>query len=534
MEKFYITSSIAYTNSSPHVGFLLELLQADVIARLSRLVNKKTFFLTGTDEHGRKNVEAAERAGKNTKNFVDEIAARFQLLADVFNISNDNFIRTSDRKRHWPAVSKIWKKLAEAGDLYRKNYKGLYCVGHEAFMKPSELKDGECVLHKQKPEVVEEENWFFRLTKYKEQIKKVIESGEIKILPAYKKNETLNMLKELEDISFSRPSKDINWGVPVPDDNSSIIYIWVEALVNYLSGLGYGTEESKFEEFWPADIHFVGKDILKFHAVFWPAMLLSAGLALPRAIYVHGFITVDGEKMSKTVGNVIDPFALVEKYGVEPVRYFLLREIPSGEDGDFSYKKLEERYQADLANGLGNLIQRVLTLIENNLSGELNYRKNLESKDVVDFVSGVKEKYKQAIDDFRLHEALAQTFEIVGFANGYINQHKPWEIAVPMPKLNRSLTTAPLAESQTGPLTISGSDVLNESISASGRPDHFLEVMTNLAFIILNVGVLLYPFMPETSEKILESFGFSLKDGLENLDHQKLRIKKGEVLFPRL
>lgn len=390
-------------------------------------------------------------------------------------------------------------------------------------MKPSELKDGECVLHKQKPEVIEEENWFFRLTKYKEQIKKVMESGEIKILPTHKKNEILNMLKELEDISFSRPSKDISWGVPVPSDDSSTIYIWVEALVNYLSGLGYGTEESKFEEFWPADIHFVGKDILKFHAVFWPAMLLSAGLALPKAVYVHGFVTVEGEKMSKTVGNVIDPFALVEKYGVEPVRYFLLREIPSGEDGDFSYKKLEERYQADLANGLGNLVQRVLTLIENNLLGELNYRKNLESKEVVDFVSGVKEKYKQAIEDFRLHEALGQVFEVVDFANGYVNQHKPWELAVPMPKLDRLSGTKGQLDGAAGA----------KATSRPGRPDHFLEVMTNLTLMVLNIAFLIYPFMPETSEKILKSFGLSLESDLEKLDHQKLVIKKGEVLFPR-
>ncbi len=496
-EKFYITTSIAYVNAPPHIGYALELVQADVLARYNSLLGRETYFLTGTDEHGAKIAKVAEAEGKNKKEFVDEIAAKFQLLADTLNISNNDFIRTSDQKRHWPAVQKIWKKLEESGDLYRAKYKGLYCVGHEAFIKPSELKDGECPLHKQKPEVIEEENWFFKLTKYRNQIKEAIKSQEMKILPTHRQSETLNLLDDAEDVSFSRPSKDLKWGIPVPGDETSTMYVWSDALTNYISAIGYFDETEQFKKLWPADVHLIGKDILRFHAMIWPAMLLSAGLSLPKAIYVHGFITVDGEKMSKTIGNVVDPFEVVKKYGLDPVRYFLLREIPSGEDGDFSYKKLEERYQADLANGLGNLVQRILTLIESNLLGELNYRANLEDKEIKELIKNTKESYGKNLENFRLHEALGDIFDLIGFANGYVNQHKPWELA-------------------------------------KSDPDHFFEVMTNLALIILNISFLLYPFMPETSQKIMQSFGLSLKDDLQKLDHQRLTIKKGEVLFPRL
>ncbi len=495
--KFYITTSIPYLNSKAHIGHVLEFIQADVIARYQRLTGSDVFFLTGTDEHGSKIVRAAEAVNKEPQQFVDEIAKNFKLTLASFNISNNDFIRTSDRQRHWPAVQKIWKKLDESGDLYRAKYKGLYCVGHEAFMKPSELVDGTCPLHKQKPEVIEEENWFFKLTKYKKQIQKVIESGEMKILPEHRQKEVLNLLDDAEDVSFSRPRKDLQWGIPVPGDETSTMYVWADALTNYISAIGYFDETEQFKKLWPANVHLIGKDILRFHAIIWPAMLLSAGLPLPKAIYVHGFVTVDGEKMSKTIGNVVDPFALTEKYGIDPVRYFLLREVPSGEDGDFSYQKLEERYQADLANGLGNLVQRVLTLIENGLLGEINCRENLEDKKIAEFIKKTKESYEKNINNFKLHEALGDVFSLVGFTNGYINEHRPWE-------------------------------------TAQTEPEHFLEVMTNLVFLILNVSFLVYPFLPETAGKILKSFGWDLGKDLKQLNHQKLVIKKGKVLFPRL
>ena len=488
-KKFYITTSIAYVNSVPHCGFAMELIQADVLARHHRLLGDDTWFLTGTDEHGASVVRGASKANKNVAEFVDEIADKYKNLTGVLNISNDDFIRTSDQTRHWPAAQKFWNLIKD--DLYKKNYEGLYCVGHEAFMKKSDLVDGVCPLHKTEPEKIKEENWFFKLTKYKKEVKKKIESGEMKIVPETRKQEILNLIDDAEDVSFSRPSKDLKWGIPVPGDDTQTIYVWADALVNYISALGYGDNEEKMS-YWPADVHLVGKDILRFHAMIWPAMLLSAGLPLPKAIYVHGFITVDGEKMSKTIGNVVDPFEAVKKYGSEVVRYFLLREIPSGDDGDFSYKKLEERYNGDLANGLGNLVQRVATLIESNMDGELIFKKELLEQSVESRVDELMKKWKMGINTFALHEALSSIWELIGFGNKYIDDKKPW---------------------------------------AAIKHDEaeFLMIMTNLVYILHTIAWSLQPFMPETSKKIFETLG-----GEEASENYKFIVKKGEGLFPRL
>jgi methionyl-tRNA synthetase len=493
-KKFYITTAIAYVNAPPHIGFALELLQADVLARYHRSIGDDTRFLTGTDEHGAKIVKAAEQAGRDTKEFVDETAEKFRSLTKALNVSNDDFIRTSDNVRHWPGAQKIWRELAAKGDLYKKNYEGLYCVGHEAFVKKSDLVDGLCPLHKTEPEKIKEENWFFKLTKYKNEVKKRIENDELKIIPASRKNEILNLFDDAEDVSFSRPSKDIRWGIPVPGDDTQTMYVWADALTNYISALGYGTDEENLEKYWPADAHLVGKDILRFHAMIWPAMLLSAELPLPKSIYVHGFITVDGEKMSKTIGNVVDPFALVEKYGSETVRYFLLREIPSGDDGDFSFKKLEERYNGDLANGLGNLVQRVATLIDTKMAGELIYRKDVAGsfgdEDFLGF-----ESFSKHIEAFELHKALEHIWSRVATANAFIDTRKPW-------------------------------------VEIKENDKKFLETMTHLLVMIRHIAWLLKSFLPETSQKIFDVFGddqtYPLPDG------HKFIIKKGEPLFPRL
>ncbi|PJB98939.1 MAG: methionine--tRNA ligase, partial [Candidatus Nealsonbacteria bacterium CG_4_9_14_0_8_um_filter_36_17] len=361
-KKFYITTSIAYTNTPPHIGYALELIQADVLARYHRILGKKVFFLTGTDEHGQKVVKAAEEAEKEPKEFTDKITARFKLLTKVLNLSNTDFIRTTDEKRHWPVAREVWLKLKENGDIYKKNYKGLYCVGCEAFITKKDLINGKCKIHQKEPEVVEEENYFFRLSKYSKQIKEIIKKDNVKIIPEERKNEMLNFVSQgLEDVSFSRPRKDLKWGIPVPDDNSQTIYVWADALINYISALDYPNGEN-FKKYWPADVHCLGKDILRFHSTIWLGMLLSLGLELPKNIFVHGFITSNGQKMSKSLGNVIDPFELVKKYGTDAVRYFLLREITPTEDGDFTYEKFEARYNSDLASGLGNLVARVLTL----------------------------------------------------------------------------------------------------------------------------------------------------------------------------
>lgn len=494
-KNFYITTAIAYTNAEPHIGFALELLQADVIARYHHLIGEDTWFLTGTDEHGAKVAKAARSVDKDPQEFVDELSERFKKLTSVLNISNNDFIRTSDRARHWPASQKIWKQIYDKGDLYKKNYEGLYCVGHEAFIKKSELEEGLCSLHKTEPEKIKEENWFFKMTKYRDEIKKLIESDELKVMPAVRKNEVLNLLDDVEDVSFSRPSKDLKWGIPVPDDSTQTMYVWTDALTNYISALGYAEDSEKFKKYWPANIHLVGKDILRFHAMIWPAMLLSAGLPLPKAIYVHGFVTADGEKMSKSIGNVVNPFDVVEKYGVDVVRHFLLREIPSGGDGDFSYKKLEERYKGDLANGLGNLVQRILTLIDSKLDGELIYKEELIGKEVKDKIKEKFEAYKTGIENFSLHEAVADIWELIGFADKYMDDRKPWA-------------------------------------AIKHDEKEFLEIMTNLTAVIYNVAWMLLPFMPETADKILESFGADKNAG--TLENYKFRIKKGGVLFPQL
>ncbi len=460
--KFYLTTSIAYVNAAPHLGFALELIQSDVIARFHRASGDSVFFLTGTDEHGAKIVKAATAAGKNPKDFVDENAAKFKALKDILNISWDDFIRTSDQNNHWPNVVALWNKLVEAGDIYKKNYKGLYCVGHEAFVTEKDLSDGKCKDHGKEPEIIEEENYFFKLSKYASQVRGLITSGKLQITPEGRAREITNFIdQEVEDISFSRPRKDLSWGVPVPGDDTQTVYVWADALSNYL----YPKDQ------WPADLHCIGKDILRFHALFWPAMLLSAKLPLPKSIFVHGHITVDGQKMSKTLGNVVDPVELVKKYGADAVRYYLLREIPSTDDGDFSYKKFEERYNADLANGLGNFTARVLTLASKLEGSELKITDN-EAENKIQLTSQI---IKQKMADYRFSEALASIWELISFGDAYINEKKPWET--------------------------------KDAV-----------VVGNLVFLLKNIANLLIPFLPQTATKI--------RDGIEG----RTKIN----LFPRI
>ncbi|OGD30236.1 methionine--tRNA ligase [Candidatus Azambacteria bacterium RIFCSPHIGHO2_02_46_12] len=493
MGKFYITTSIAYVNALPHIGYALELAQADVLARWKRLKGDDVFFLTGTDEHGRKIVEAAEKAGKPVGEFVDETAAKFKELAGALNISNNDFVRTTDQKRHWPAVEKMWRKLVNKGDIYKANYKGLYCVGHEAFMKSSELKDGKCPIHFKEPETIEEENYFFRLSRYASELESIILTEEFKIVPAGRKNEILSFIAEgVEDVSFSRPSKDLSWGIPVPDDPTHTIYVWSDALVNYISLLGYAEDGENFQKYWPADVHIIGKDILRFHALIWLAMLLSAGLPLPKNLFVHGFITSGGQKMSKTLGNVIDPFEVIKKYGADAARYYLLREIPPTEDGDFTFEKFEERYNADLANGLGNLVARVLTLAEKRTA-----KKELKiSADVREIIDRAWENYEKHLAEMKFNEALETIWRLIGFCDEYVDKEKPWELL------------------------------------KQGKEKEFDQAMLNLLTSLAHIAWLLEPFMPKTADKIFEQLGIekTAKDEWDN----KFAIKKQASLFPRL
>ena len=507
MRKFYLSTALPYVNLSPHLGFALEVVQADVIARYHRLLGEDVFFLTGTDEHGAKVAKAAEKAGKKPEEFCDEISEKFKELARVLDISNNDFIRTTDRKRHWSAVKKVWLKLKESGALYKKKYKGIYCLGCEAFITQKDLRDGKCIIHQREPEVVEEENYFFRLSRYSKDIQNIIEKDQIRIIPRTRKNEMMNFVKQgLEDVSFSRPRKDSNWGIPAPDDDSQTIYVWADALINYISALGYDKGEN-FKEYWPADIHCIGKDIQKFHCLIWPGMLLSLGLSLPKMMFVHGFITVGGEKMSKSLGNIIDPIELARKYGVDAVRYFLLREIPPTEDGDYTEEKFEQRYNADLAGGLGNLVARVITLAE---KSKIKYQiskipqvaeqSSLRGRQIKNqkFIDKIWQDYKKALEEFKFNEALIAVWELIGFCDKYIEKEQPWRL-----------------------LSNPKSKIQNPKLK---------EVIGNLLFAISNIAEMLQSFLPETSEKIFKQLGLKST----NKKPLKFRVKKGKPLFPRV
>lgn len=484
-KKVYLTTAIDYVNGRPHIGHILEKIQADVYARFYRKLGFDVWFLTGTDEHGTKIERAAQEAGEKPQHFVDEMSSYFKGMKSAFDLSWDDFIRTSDRNHHWPGAQLLWKKIYEKGDLYKKQYRGFYCVGCEAFVTPKDLADGLCPVHKRKPELVEEENWFFRLSKYANDIKRAISKERISILPRSRKNEILGLLdKGLEDVSFSRPKNSLRWGIPVPNDPGHIMYVWCDALTNYISAIGYGRDEDFFYKWWPADIHFIGKDILRFHAAIWPAMLLSAGLELPHSIFVHGFITIEGQKMSKSIGNVIDPFLLVEEFGVDELRYYLLREVPSDGDGDFSRKKFIARYNGELANGLGNLVARSAKLGE-----EFNELGNV-GDEVDALVKGnilaITEKVQENFDGFRLNEALAHIWELISLADGYLSEKKPWTI--------RNLQRRK-------------------------------KIVISALWIVWSIADLIEPFLPTASRQIKEQIRYT--DG-------RFVVRKGKPLFPRL
>ncbi|MFY9457400.1 MAG: class I tRNA ligase family protein [Candidatus Spechtbacterales bacterium] len=494
-KKFYITTAIDYVNGNPHIGHAFEKTQADVLARYHRSLGDDVFFLTGTDEHGVKNFRSAQEAGLSPKEFVDLNSKKFKKLALVLNISNDYFVRTTDKKVHWPGAIKMWQALESAGDIYKKQYRGSYCVGHEAFITKKDLVDGKCALHKKEPEVIEEENYFFRLSKYTKKIEKVIKSGKFKIIPNSSLNELLRLLEQgLEDVSFSRPSKDLSWGVPVPSDKKHTMYVWCDALVNYLSAIGYGApisyklQAKSFKKYWPADVQVIGKDILRFHAAIWPGMLLSAGLALPKILFVHGFISVGGEKMSKSLGNVVDPFALIEKYGADAVRYYLLREIPSIHDGDFTHEKFEERYRSDLAKGLGNFTARVVSLGARHIKGSFaSYQSARTKKTILE----AEKKYHKAMGDFRFDEALQAVWELIAYGDKFVDSTRLWELP--------------------------GKD-----------PKKFASHIAELCALLANIAFLLSPFLPVTSRAIAKQLG--IKDVAQN--PRAFKLKKGNPLFP--
>ncbi len=493
-EKFYITSSIAYANSGPHLGYAYEVILADIIARYKRQNKIETLFTTGTDEHGDKIIRSAQKAGMGPQAFVDGNVLKFKELDEKMNISYDLFSRTSDKKNHWVGAQTFWAKLLSSGDIYKGIYKGLYCVGCESFITEKELIKGNCPNHDTPPEEIEEENYFFKLSKYTKEIKEKIISDELEIIPIVRKNEILNLLDEgLHDISISRPEGSIPWGVPVPNEKGQMMYVWFEALINYISILGFGKKDDKdFKIFWPADVHIVGKDILRFHSAIWPAMLLSAKIELPRKILVHGFITSNGKKMSKSIGNVIDPISFIEEHSVESLRYYLSREISPFEDGDFTEERFIETYNANLANGLGNLISRTLKMSEQYFDGDISHKiddvplkhefKTIGSFNKIESFSipytihnNILPIYHKEMDSFSINIAADEIWRLIGILDGYITEYEPFKLI----KKDKDKTE---------------------------------NIIWNVLFGLYYIQQMLYPFMPETSEKIKKLICASLDE----------------------
>jgi methionyl-tRNA synthetase len=503
MAKYYITTSIAYTNAKPHVGFAMELVQADCLARYHRLLGDEVYYLTGTDEHGLKMSQTARAAGKTEQALADENSAKFQELTKFLGISNDQFIRTTN-PLHKAGAQKLWKAIAADDGFYTKTYEGLYCVGCEAYVTEKDLINGACPIHKKAPEFFKEENYFFHYARYLPKVKELIESDKLKIVPASRKQEILNLIesgiKEKIDVSFSRPVKALTWGVPVPGNPEQTMYVWCDALSNYMTALDYENNGELYKKFWPADVHLIGKDILRFHAGFWPAMLLAAKLPLPKAIYVHGYITSEGQKMSKSLGNVVDPFEIGGKYGIDALRYYLLREIPTTDDGDFSLDRFEALYGGEMANNLGNLVSRVLTMTEKYSASKVPAVSRDEN--VVNEVLKTWKEYQTHMDGFNLKAAAESVFALLTYANQYIDIKKPWELA-------------------------------------KKEPAEVLNILYHLLELIRHASLMLYPFIPTTAEKIHDALNFKAQllypDNITwGVLKEGTAVKKIGILFPRL
>ena len=469
MSNFYVTTSIPYVNGEPHLGHAMEFVMADVLARYARAHGKHVIFSTGTDEHGGKIAEKAAELGLMPQALADQMSQKFRDLATALEISNDRFIRTTD-KPHEQRAQIVWKALEK--DIYKGSYTGWYCTGDEEFFTETQVKanNGICPDHNRPYEKIEEENYFFRLSQYAEPVRQAIESGQFLIVPETRRNEILAVIKEgLEDISISRPKEKIGWGIPVPGDSKQVMYVWFEALMNYITVLGY-PEHEDFKNFWPADVQVVGKGILRFHAAIWPGMLLALGLPLPKMLYVHGYVTVDNKKMSKSLGNSVSPDEVIAKYGPDAFRYYFLRHIPSYEDGDFTWEAFDAAYNNELANELGNAVQRTAAMIQkyqNGLIGDIP----APTHDTA--------RYETAITACRFDRALDDVWEQVRGLNQYIDEEKPWEVA----KL--------------------------------GDVEHLREILAYQASCLLEIADLLEPFLPSTAVKIRGVFNEGVVRPLE-------------------
>ena len=516
-QRRYLTSSIPYVNAAPHVGFALEVIQTDCLARLYRAQGHDVRFQAGSDENSLKNVQASEAAGVAVETLVCANAARFHALRDALDLSFDDFIRTSADARHRPGVERLWQACAARGDIDKRFYQGLYCTGCEQFYKPAELVNGCCPDHGTPPETVAEENYFFRLSRYAPALRQAITSGEYEIVPASRRNEALAWIDGgLEDFSISRSAQRARgWGIPVPGDPTQVIYVWFDALGNYLTALGYGGTEDQLDRFWHHAMrreHVIGKGVTRFHALYWPAILLSAGLKLPTRLLVHGYVTVDGRKIGKSNGNAIDPVPFAQQHGADALRYYLLRHIRSTADGDFTQERFLRAYQSELADQFGNLAHRTLSLIARHCGGIIPAvapdRPSCPA--LVQAAEDLGETVAAHIERFVFHEALNSIFAVVSAANIYVTETQPWALA----------KRAALAD-----------DPVAAAVARAG-----LETcLADLARTLAAIGQSLAPLLPSTSAKLLDQLGVDATqaDLKTPLDVTGNTIRHGAVLFPR-
>ncbi len=508
-KTFYVTTPIYYVNDVPHIGHAYTTIAADVLARYKRLTGHEVFFLTGTDEHGQKVEKAAKAEGETPQQLADRVVIRFRSLWKQLEISNDDFIRTTEA-RHKKAVADLYQRVHNHGDIYLGEYEDWYCVPCESFWTELQLIKNACPTCGRPVDKLKEESYFFRMSRYQKRLLRFLSTHPDFIQPKSRRNEVISFVRGgLKDLSISRTS--FRWGIPVPDKNRHVIYVWFDALTNYLTAIGYPDDQKRFKKFWPADVHIIGKDILRFHAVYWPTFLMAAGLPLPKRIYSHGWWTIEGEKMSKSKGNVIDPNALIDEFGVDAVRYFLMREVPFGLDGDFSRDNFVQRINSELANDLGNLFSRTLTMLERYYQGTLpKPSTKMPTKPDAHLKQIAKQLYpkvQKEMDRLQFHSALKEIWRLVDLTNRYIEQSAPWDLAK----------------------------------SPSSQP-RLAAVLYNSAEALRILSLYLFPFMPKTAQEMAKQLG--LKTEWEKIDlktEAKLgrlkpgtKVEKGDQLFPRI
>lgn len=506
-KPFYITTPIYYPSDNLHIGHAYCTTIADAIARYKRLAGYDVFFLTGSDEHGLKIQRRAQEAGVTPQQFVDRIVAGFRNLWDKLSISNDDFIRTSE-SRHHEVVQTIFQKIYDQGDIYKATYQGPYCIPCETFWLERQLVDGKCPDCGRAVESVEEESYFFRMSKYQDRLLAYIEANPDFIQPVSRRNEMINFIKNgLEDLCVSRTT--FEWGIKVPFDTKHVVYVWFDALVNYITAAGYLHDRNKFANFWPADIHLVGKEIVRFHSIIWPIMLMALGVELPKMVYGHGWLVIEGDKMSKSKGNVVDPVALIDEFGADAIRYFLLREITLGLDGNFSRDALIHRINSDLANDIGNLLHRTLNMIGRFNGGIIPTASNAEAIDeeLIKMARNTAASYEAAMDKMDINGAIKDVWALIGRSNKYIDETAPWTLAKDPAKKQRLNT-----------------------------------VLYNLAETLRIVSILILPFMPNTSPKIWAQLGIDGDTSKAKLSDAQtwgglqsgIAVAKPEPIFPRI